>query len=157
MVFFKKKVEEEVKKTEKGIREIKQAVEREKPVEDIKPIEMPKPTEEPKKPAFAPLFVKIDRYKSVLNMLNDLKATVILVKNAINVQENIEKVREDNRKLIESAINKIENKIVTLDSEFMRPKGFEDKMPPMLYESGSLEGVVEDLKVQIEDLKSELK
>jgi len=161
MIFFRRKKEEE--KT-KDIEEIKRVVEEEKPSEEKvteieeKPEETPtveKPEEE--KPKFAPLFVKIDRYRTVLNLLNDLKTTIMMVKNAIVIQKEIEKLTNDNRNLIESAVSKLDEKLSSLDSEFMRPKGFREEFPTVHEEKVGLKGVVDDLKVQVESLKSELK
>jgi hypothetical protein len=113
--------------------------------------------QEPKRPAFAPLFVKIEKYRSVLNHISDLKTTIIMLKNALGVQKQIESLRDENRKFLELAINKIDKKIFSLDTEFLRPRGFEEEFPPAIYETEGLEGVVDDLKKQIEGLKSELK
>ena len=126
---------------------------------EIQKQEIPKLTPrfaEEKKPTFAPLFVKIDKYRSVLNTINDLKTTVIMIKNALALQKEVEGLRDENRRMMEAAINKIDKKIVVLDSEFLRPEGFEEEFPPQIYETEGLEGVVTDLKKQIEGLKSEL-
>ena len=125
-----------------------------KPVQEGTP---PTPVEEPRRPVFAPLFVKIEKYRNVLSSINDLKTTIIMLKNALYIQRQIEGLRDENRKFLELAINKIDKKIVSLDTEFLKPKGFEEEFPPATYETGGLEGVVDDLKKQIEGLKSELK
>jgi len=150
MGLFKRKKPEERPQTD--IHEIKRAVEEESFSGPIGPISQPEPpkeelpklvVEEPKKvkekTKFAPLFVKIDRYSSVLNLLNDLKATVMMVKNALVVQKEIEKLAQENRKMIEDGVNKISERLIRLDAEFIRPKS-----------------VVVDLKSQLDDLKSEL-
>lgn len=176
MIFFKKK------KKEENIQEIKDIIEgretpklpeeieaekieeEEKPPEtkvevpeEEKPKEIEEKVEEPKKPMFAPLFVKINKYRSVLSSINDLKTTIIMIKNALAIQREIEGLRDENRKLLEAAINKLDKKIIALDSEFLRPRGLEEEFPPSTYETSELEGVVSDLKKQIEGLKSELK
>jgi hypothetical protein len=182
MIFFRKKKEEDVEPikslteekkvpdellqvpTEERIPEILKNIggeNLEESVEEVvekKPVPVPEvPTiVEGKKPTFAPLFVKIDKYRSVLNSINDLKTTVIMIKNALVLQKEIEGLRDENRRLMEAAINKIDKKIVILDSEFLRPEGFEEEFPPPIYESEGLEGVITDLKKQIEGLKSEL-
>jgi archaellum component FlaC len=66
-------------------------------------------------------------------------------------------LRDENRKFLELAISKIDKKVVSLDAEFLRPKGFEEEFPEATYETEGLEGVIDDLKKQIEGLKSELK
>jgi len=133
---------------------------RQKPVQEESPTTpavSPSPVQKPQRPAFAPLFVKLEKYRNVLNSINDLKTTIIMLKNALAIQKQIEGLRDENRKFLELAINKMDKKIVSLDSDFMRPKGFEEEFPPATYETEGLEGVVDDLKKQIEGLKSELK
>lgn len=155
-----KKLPEEVVKKPEEIEEVSEKVPEEikEPVEKI-PVEEPAPeiSKEIKKPSFAPLFVKLDRYRSVLDTLNELKSIVMTVKRSLDVQKQIENLRDENRKLLETTINQIDEKISSLDSEFLRPKGFEEELPPPVYKTESLQGVVGDLKQQIEDLKSELK
>ena len=175
MIFFKKKKKEENiqeikdivegRETPKLPEEIEaEKIEEEKPPEtkvkvpeEEKPKEIEEKIEEPKKPMFAPLFVKINKYRSVLSSINDLKTTIIMIKNALAIQREIESLRDENRKLLESAISKLDKKIIALDSEFLRPRGLEEEFPPSTYETSELEGVVSDLKKQIEGLKSELK
>lgn len=180
MAFFRRKSKEE------DLEELKDIVERttapeipeEKPKEEVeatpeetmpvqqKPVQEktptipeipPAPMQEPQRPAFAPLFVKIEKYRNVLSSINDLKTTIIMLKNALYIQRQIEGLRDENRKFLELAINKIDKKIVSLDTEFLKPRGFEEEFPPATYETEGLEGVVDDLKKQIEGLKSELK
>lgn len=134
---------------------------REEKIEDIKEVVGAKEPEkvEPKKAIeTVPLFVKIDKYRSVLSILNDLKTTIFLVKSALSVQKQIESLVDENRNLIENALNKIDEKTQLLDLEFTKPRGYTERMPtPSLEEEKSLENVVSDLKKQIDDLKSELK
>ena len=126
------------------------------PVEEKKEEEVIKP-EMQKRPGFAPLFVKIDKYRSILSSISDIKTTLIMIKNAFMIQKEIEGLRDENKKILELAISKLDKKILTLDSEFLRPTGFEEEFPSQIYESGGIEGVVDDLKKQIEGLKTELK
>ncbi|MBD3155237.1 MAG: hypothetical protein GF368_01105 [Candidatus Aenigmarchaeota archaeon] len=165
MGLFKKKKPEERPKTD--IHEIKKAVGEEETFpktvamkeveEEIVPKKSPKrrPEEVKKKDRFAPLFVKIDRYNSVLNLLNDLKATTMMVKNAMVVQKEIEVLAEENRKLIEDGVKKIDNKLLSLDAEFIRPKGFREELESAIGKP-ELDSVVDDLKTQVENLKLEL-
>ena len=164
-----RKVPEEVKETEeKEVLEEKEETpkeEVEKKAEEVAEEKREKEVEEKKeevvvperRPAFAPLFVKLERYRAVLDTINDLKTALLMVKNALNIQRQIEGLKEENRRFLEAAVRKIDKKIASLDAEFLRPAGFEEEYPPVTYEPSGLEGVVEDLKKQIESLKSELK
>ena len=160
-----RKVPEEVKETEEvevpGEKEETPKEEVEKEPEEKREKEVEEKKEEvvvpERRPAFAPLFVKLERYRAVLDTINDLKTALLMVKNALNIQRQIEGLKEENRRFLEAAVRKIDKKIASLDAEFLRPAGFEEEYPPVTYEPGSLEGVVEDLKKQIESLKSELK
>jgi len=150
---------EEPKRVEKTEME-ETVIPREKRVEEEAPPVPVVPSvsvKKPQKPAFAPLFVKIEKYRSVLNHITDLKTTIIMLKNALGIQKQIEGLRDENKKFLELAVNKMDKKIVALDVEFLRPRGFEEEFPPATYETAGIEGVVDDLKKQIEGLKSELK
>jgi len=164
MIFFSKKP-----KQEEEIKKIKKAVEggdiSEK--EPEMPKQIPEVSEkiEPEEPeriphqeptVSAPLFVKIEKYRNILNNLNDLKATVLMLKNALIVQKEIERTRDENINLIQSGINKIDKKLLALDTEFLRPRGYVEQLPTHIHESEGLEGAVDNLKSQIDDLKSEL-
>lgn len=161
MLFFKRKKEEE---TMKDIKEIKEVVEKEIPSQEpesteekpVKEEKLPK-IEEPKKPSFAPLFVKIDRYKTVLNLLGEIKEGIILLKNSLTVQKQVEDLLDENKSIVNGVIEKLEKRILSLDSEFLRPSDYEERSFQPRYEPGTLENVMSDLKTQLETLKSELK
>ncbi len=142
------KTREEIRNTPEEVMSIQQ-----KPIQEKQPTQV----QEVQKPTFAPVFVKLDKYRNVLDSINDLKTTTIMLKNALAIQRQIEILRDENRKFLELATDKIDKKIITLDTEFLRPKGFEEEFPTATYETEGLEGVVDDLKKQIEGLKSELK
>ena len=117
----------------------------------------PQPTEpeleEEQRPSFAPLFVKIDRYRQILNTMNYLKNTMMLVKNNFAILSELERLREENLRLIESTLERMEKKVVSLDSQFMRPSGFVEED---VQDVGALDATVADLSGQIEDLKAQL-
>ncbi len=121
------------------------------------------------RPSFAPLFVKIDRYRQILNTLGYLKTAMIMIKNSFITLNELEKAREETFSLINEAIEKIDSKISGLDSELIRPAGFHDNSTPaekmekiekstsMDYQDAeTVEATVADLKGQIDQLKAEL-
>ncbi len=172
MIFFSKKPkqEEEMKKIKKAVeakdiaREESESFPENFPempesmsefTERIEP-EMPERISRPEPIVSAPLFVKIEKYRNVLNTLNDLKTTVLMLKNALVVQKELERTRDENVNLIQLGINKIDKKLLALDAEFLRPRGYIEQLPTHMHESEGLEGAVDNLKSQIDDLKSEL-
>jgi len=150
---LEEEVEEEMEETSEE--ESKSIIE-EKPKEEVITEPVTEITEVEKSP-FAPLFVKLDRYKNVLNTINELKSTIISIKNSLEVQRQIENLKEENTGFLQVAINKVDEKVLSLDTEFLRPKGFEEEMPKTEIRTEGLQGAVTDLKKQIDSLKEELK
>jgi len=105
---------------------------------------------------FAPLFVKIDRYREILNSMNSIKNTLAMIKNTFNVMNELEKLRAENSRVVQEAIEKVDKKILMLDSEFLRPSGFIEEAPE-LHDIHGLQSTIMDLRSQIDQMKSELR
>jgi len=121
-------------------------------------------------PESVPLFIKLDRYKNILHTISDLKQTVTKVKNAFEMFSEMERVKAQNLRVLEAAVQKVEARLGDLDSEFLRPAGMKEKEVERPQEfsvaeevqNGSngndegLHGMISDLRVQISKLKEEL-
>jgi len=113
-------------------------------------------------PESAPLFIKLDRYKNILHTISDLRNIVTKVKNAFEMFSEMERVKAENLRVLEAAIQKVEARIVDLDSEFLRPAGLsqtqqqENLQYEQQQEDNGLHGMIEDLRGQIDKLKEEL-
>jgi hypothetical protein len=121
-------------------------------------------------PESVPLFIKLDRYKNILHTISDLKSTVTKVKNAFEMFSEMERVKAQNLRVLEAAVQKVEARLADLDSEFLRPAGLKEKEVEQPQEfsvaeeiqNGSngndegLHGMISDLRVQITKLKEEL-
>ena len=113
------------------------------------------------RPAFAPLFVKIDRYRQMLTVLGSLKTAMMIVKNSFTTLGELEKAREETYTLIKETVEKVDKKIIDLDAELIRPAGFHDAVNTatenLAYQDvQTVEATIADLKGQIDQLKSEL-
>ncbi len=108
------------------------------------------------RPMFAPLFVKIDRYRNILNALGQLKTSIVMIRNSFSTLNELEKARFETLKLIEEAVGRLENKLSALDTELVRPAGFHSDASPEYQDVETVHATVADLKGQIEQLKSEL-
>ena len=108
-------------------------------------------------PATAPLFVKLTRYRHILDNMENIKTGLGLVRNQIAILNEIEKLRTRNMKVLESTMEKLSKRLIKLDAEFTRPAGFVEETPEMqIEEMESLESTITDLKEEIEGLKQEV-
>jgi len=118
---------------------------------------LPQPArqEQEEKPAFAPLFVKIDRYRQILSTINNLRNTLMLLKNNFMILNELEKLKEENMTLIKETLEKMEKRMSSLDTQFMRPSGFMEDAEDM-QDVGMADATLADLSSQVEDLKAQL-
>lgn len=116
------------------------------------------PTEEmPAKQNFAPLFVKIDRYRNILNALGQVRTAMVMIHNSFTALSELERARSDTLKVLEKALDRVEKKIANLDSELVKPAGYATQMPSEEYaDAATIETTIADLRGQIDQLKSEL-
>jgi hypothetical protein len=121
----------------------------------LEPMEIEKETSEPI-PVFAPLFVKLERYREILGSLNELKGTLESIRNAFMMLNEMDRLRYENMKIVQGAIDAVDERLKSLDSEFVRPVGFDDQNQTVPYAEG-LEGELEALKGQVEQLRGDLK
>ena len=117
---------------------------------------MPERKVEKERPVFAPLFVKIDRYRNILNSLGQLRTSIVMIRNSFATLNELEKARFETLKLIEEAVGRVENKLSALDSELIRPAGYHSEVSPEYQDVETVQATVADLKGQIDQLKSQL-
>ncbi len=128
-----------------------------KPVEQKKEEVRHKEVKEPERPSFAPLFVKIDRYRQILNAIGYLKTTMIMIKNSLMTLNELDKARDETFKLIQDAVEKLEGRLSILDQELIRPTGYHEiAEKPEYQDVETVEATIADLKGQIEQLRVEL-
>ncbi len=128
---------------------------RQLPAQPVKKQEPPA-EEKVNRPAFAPLFVKIDRYRNILNALGQLRTSVVMIRNSFSTLNELEKARLETLKLIEEAVGKVETKLSSLDTELLRPTSAHMDVTPEYQDVETVQATVADLKGQISQLKTEL-
>ena len=77
----------------------------------------------PAKAGNAQIFVKIDDYKGVLNMLDDIKSKLVEAKDSI---EKIKSIRQEEDKEFEdwnNSLIEIEKRMENIDRELLEPEG----------------------------------
>jgi hypothetical protein len=107
-----------------------------------------------------PLFVKLDKYKTIVSSLMQLKTLLISLRNSLIGLEQIEKTRVETFNAIIKNLDKINEKISTLEKEVVKPIGFSIGAPIPTYaqyeEIQSIQTSIANLKAQIEQLKAQL-
>ncbi len=115
-------------------------------------------SEKPTKPILAPLFIKVDRYRDVIDLIGELRATMSIMKNTFLSLSELDRIRAETVEVIASAMTKVENKLSALDSSLIRPTGFEEVENKTEYQDvEAIEHTISNLKVEVDKLKNELK
>jgi archaellum component FlaC len=87
-------------------------------------LEKQPPTQQPEKENdVAPLFIKLEKYKAILEEINSLKSTLSGLKSSIELLKDLEKLREENIKVVESILSKLDRNIANLAADFKQPAG----------------------------------
>ncbi len=113
---------------------------------------------EMEKPTVAPLFVKMDRYRQILTTIGNLKTALMITKNSLSTLQQIEKIRDETFGIVNDIVERMDEKLIMLDNDLLRPAGFHDNADSSAEEHDirSIEATVSDLQGQIEQLKSEI-
>ena len=105
----------------------------------------------------APVFVKISKYKDILNSINYLKMGFGVIRNQLSILSRLAKLEKDNMDLMLDALNKVEGRLGKLDADFTKPVDYLREVADMkVQDMHGLETTMDDLKTQIEKLKSEV-
>jgi len=103
----------------------------------------------------APLFIKLEKYEEILNTIADVKSVLNLIKDSFSVFEENEKIRTETIEAIKENIEKVGEKISSLDSILLRPAGYEEKREKE-FKAEEVKDTLSALKSQIDKLKQEL-
>lgn len=105
----------------------------------------------------APVFIKLNKYRQVLSTINHLKMNLNIIVNQLSVLNELDKLRDENINMMKNALDKVNDNIAKLDSNFMRPSGHTEHVSDMkMNDVENLEGTIDDLRTQIDVLKSEV-
>jgi hypothetical protein len=124
------------------------------PIAPKPPAPPPPQVVQQKAPAQPQLFVKIDRYRNILDTLNYLRNTMRLTQQSFSILAEIERTRTENIKLIQNALAKVNNKLKELHNE-LKPVRYQEAGEEV-EEVQQVGTAISDLQEQIEQLKLEL-
>ena len=106
------------------------------------------------KPDTAPLFIKIDKYKDVLQGLHDLKVSVSNISEVLRVRSDLEEMRSRTNEILEKSFNQFVDLANKLDNQFAVPK----VMKPFVKTENieRIDGFVSEIQNEIDNLKKSL-
>ena len=105
-------------------------------------------------PKHAPLFVKIDKYREILENLQEMKATLTHLRKLSILRRDIEKLQTSYDDIISKIFERLGGTTEKLDMEFVIPQA----MRPFIkdIETESMDSFVHELDSEITKLRTEL-
>ena len=104
----------------------------------------------------APLFVKVDKYKELLVILQEMKMFSEGIKKLLSLINEMEAARNDAIKMIRASAQRLEKSILEMDGELLRPKGIDLEISQSDMEMRHIESSMSELQGQLLTLKKEL-
>lgn len=101
---------------------------------------------------FTPLFVKIDKYRQILQNLEEIKNTLKDLRDLFALMSEVDEIKREGMKNLREGISGLADTLISMDEKFIRPVGSEDFLEePRSRVSGS----VRDLKDELQDIRRE--
>ncbi len=111
---------------------------------------------ETKKGISPPVFVKVDRYKELLEDIQKLRSYTLGLRDALDAMAEIEKEFKTAMGLTNKVLDKVSLLISSLDMKLLRKSGADDSHLPPVKPPEDVEDYVKGIYDQVEKLKGEL-
>ncbi len=111
----------------------------------------------PEKAKFAPLFVKVEKYRDILESINRMKMVIVNLHSIIEVQNNITVLKSQVDKELHKEVAQLNEIIQNLDTQLVRPKAVEPYIMPKPSETAKMQGYVSDLEGELTKLQDQIK
>jgi hypothetical protein len=105
-------------------------------------------------PKIAPIFVRIDRYKDILERINDLKKAVNNIQTLLQIRKEMHLVNTRSDEILERALEKFSEVTSHFSREFTFPRGIKYFKPEKT--EIKVDDSILKLSEELERLKSEL-
>lgn len=112
----------------------------------------PKPAEPPK-PEAAPLFVKVERYRDILNKLAQLRATFENIDSILKVRSAADKVRSSADELLFGQLQVARDSVASLQQQLTKPPALE---PMVITKPITIAPELEELSAELSRLQEQL-
>jgi len=127
-----------------------------KPAAEEKKVEVKEEEFHPEEGEFAPLFIKVERYRQVLQNLEELKVFNKNIGRLLQISQELEGIRRDNLATLFKMFQKVNEKIESLYSGLLKPSSLKVPGVEARVEITKLDDVLEDLKKEITILRDEI-
>jgi hypothetical protein len=153
MAFFKKK-DEAIE--ENRSQEVKEEIKNDENISQIKPEHRPEEII-----ASTPLFVKVERYKDILNNINEIKTLLSGIQNILSVLEEIEQLRLEGINTLRITIQRLEKNVTKLDLGFTKPSDtsiekVKAELKPKTLEAKEMEDSLMEIYNQLNAMRAEI-
>ncbi len=153
MVFFKKKYE--VSEENKS-QEVREEIKNEENISQIKPEHKPEEIL-----SSTPLFVKVERYKDILNNINEIKTLLSGIQNILSILEEIEQLRLEGINTLRITMQRLERNITKLDLGFTKPSDIsiekvKEEIKPRMLEAEEMEDSLMQIYNQLNAMRAEI-
>jgi len=103
-----------------------------------------------------PLFIKVNRYKEIVQEVHRLKSFSLGIRDALDALADIESELKNGLSVAQKALDNFNSIISNLDAKFLRIQGIEPDSPdtPVV---GEIDDYVQNLYKQMEKIKSDIK
>ena len=99
-----------------------------------------------------PLYVKVEDYKRLVSALQEIKVLLNGIKQIFSIFSEIDMLRDDALKLVNTSIHRVEGHLLTIDSIV----SYETSQPIETVQEDRIEKSLESLQKQLRDLKVEI-
>lgn len=119
-----------------------------------KPLKPAIPAREPGKAEYPPLFIKVDKYREILQSIQQLRSYALGLRDALDAITDIEKELKVGMEIAHKALDRLNMIMSALDSKLLRVQGMESEEPEP---PKDMEKYIDNVYKQMERIKDELK
>jgi cell division septum initiation protein DivIVA len=107
-------------------------------------------------PKLAPVFVRIDKYKDILEGIHKLKATIVNLEAVLNIRKQLHNVSFNSDRMLEKALQNFNETTNDFSRNFSIPRGMGHLVKEPKNAEEFVDKGVSDISQEIERLKAQL-
>lgn len=104
----------------------------------------------------APLFVKIDKYKELIDLIHEMKVFNSSLKEMFVVMNEADNVKNDALKIMRATVGRLDRTLAAIDAELVMPEGVDLEESYTESEVKYIESSLSDLQRQLAVLRKDI-